>query len=207
MNPAASSTRVLLLRHAETATPHLWHGAESDVGLSDRGAAAARDLADWFAAERPVAVVTSTLRRAVDTARPIAERCGVPLRTEFAWHERRVGAMAGTTVSPPHPIWPETVRRWMSGEHDFAPDGSESFAQVRHRVLSLWKRWAEEFAGQTYVAVGHGCAIKVLLLSLDVGLSRWDEFHCPNLAVHELRLLGDRWQVRLADAAAAPAAW
>ena len=30
-------TRVLLLRHAETATPHLFHGAESDVGLSERG--------------------------------------------------------------------------------------------------------------------------------------------------------------------------
>ena len=30
-------TRVLLLRHAETATPDRFHGAESDVGLGARG--------------------------------------------------------------------------------------------------------------------------------------------------------------------------
>lgn len=30
-------TRIWLLRHAETALPTVFHGAESDVGLSRRG--------------------------------------------------------------------------------------------------------------------------------------------------------------------------
>jgi hypothetical protein len=33
----ARPSRVLLLRHAETASPNVFHGAESDVGLSERG--------------------------------------------------------------------------------------------------------------------------------------------------------------------------
>ena len=35
MTTAASPTRVYLLRHAESAVPHVFHGAESDVGLSE----------------------------------------------------------------------------------------------------------------------------------------------------------------------------
>ncbi len=31
------TTRVLLLRHAETAAPDRFHGAESDIGLGARG--------------------------------------------------------------------------------------------------------------------------------------------------------------------------
>src|SRR5437016_3429128 len=38
-------TRVLLLRHAETADPTIFHGAESDVGLSERGRRQADELA------------------------------------------------------------------------------------------------------------------------------------------------------------------
>ena len=38
------------------------------------------------------------MRRALDTAGPIARACGVPLRVEAALHERRVGALRGTTA-------------------------------------------------------------------------------------------------------------
>ena len=41
-------TRVLLARHAETSAPDRFHGAESDIGLSELGAGQAQRLAAFF---------------------------------------------------------------------------------------------------------------------------------------------------------------
>ena len=89
-------TRVLLLRHAETASPLIFHGAESDIGLSERGRRQADAIAPVLAARAPSAIISSGMRRALDTASPIARACGLPLRIEPSLHERRVGALSGT---------------------------------------------------------------------------------------------------------------
>src|SRR5436309_841155 len=86
-------TRVYLLRHAETANPAVFHGAESDVGLSERGHRQAEAIARYFAALGPDVVVSSAMRRARDTAQPIAAACGLPLIVEPELHERRVGVL------------------------------------------------------------------------------------------------------------------
>jgi broad specificity phosphatase PhoE len=67
-------TRVLLLRHAETANPVIFHGAESDVGLSERGRQQADAIAPILAAHSPTAIISSGMRRAIDTATPPAPR-------------------------------------------------------------------------------------------------------------------------------------
>src|SRR6059058_5481382 len=91
----AMPTRVLLLRHAESADPTVFHGAESDVGLSERGKRQAELIAPALAAYRPVTVISSGMRRALATAEPIARACAVTIRIEPALHERRVGKLAG----------------------------------------------------------------------------------------------------------------
>ena len=121
------STRVYLLRHAETATPHVFHGAESDVDLSERGRRQAQALAPVLSALAPAAVVSSAMRRAIATATPLADACARPLRIEPELHERKVGMLGGTSVRDPG-IWPETVRRWVAGDLDYACRGAESFA-------------------------------------------------------------------------------
>src|SRR5262249_51721409 len=63
-------TRILLLRHAETTHPHVFNGFESDVGLSPRGEREARARAPVLAALGPDAVVSSGMRRALQTAAP-----------------------------------------------------------------------------------------------------------------------------------------
>src|SRR5947209_11555224 len=87
--PPPVPDRVLLRRHAETANPLIFHGAESDVGLSERGRAQAEAVAPVLAAFGPGAVVSSAMRRALDTAGPIARACGLAVRVEPDLHERR----------------------------------------------------------------------------------------------------------------------
>src|SRR4051812_41093539 len=100
-------TRVLLLRHAESADPSVFHGAESDVDLSSRGRRQAERIADHLKSLSPAVVVSSAMRRALATARPIAEACAVALEVEPLLHERRVGpTLSGTPTSDPSGPWP-----------------------------------------------------------------------------------------------------
>jgi len=194
-----SQTRALLLRHAETAAPHLFHGAESDIELGERGVRQVAAIAPLLVAERPALVISSGMRRAVDTARPVATACAAALQVERDLHERRLGPLSRTPTANGRVVWAETFRRWMAGDKAYASPGAESFLDVQERVLPIWRRLAEQCAGQTYVVIAHGGIIKVLLLSLNVGLTDWQSFHTPNLGINELVLENGHWRlVRLA---------
>jgi broad specificity phosphatase PhoE len=202
-------TRVLLLRHAETADPLIFHGAESDVGLSERGRRQAEAVAPLLAAESPGVLVSSAMRRARETAGPIARACGLPVRVEPELHERRVSALSGTPTQMREGVWPDTLRRWMAGDTGFAPTGAESFDDIRRRVLPVWRRVTDEWAGRTLVVVAHGVVCKVLLFSLLSGYSvadwkRVGPIH--NVAVTEVLGDGEAWRaVRLNELPAAVA--
>jgi broad specificity phosphatase PhoE len=195
------STRVLLLRHAETAAPSVFHGAESDVGLSERGRRHAERIAPLLAELRPAAVVSSAMRRAVDTAIPIAVACDLTLHIEPDLHERRVGALSGTPTAGTEGVWPDTLRRWMAGETGYAPPGAESFDTIRARVLPVWRRLTTAFEGRTLVIVAHGIVCRVLLLTELPGLgpADWPRLGpIRNLGINELRWTGGAWEaVRL----------
>lgn len=183
------TTRVWLLRHAETADPNVFHGAESDVGLSPRGVEQAAAVAKRLAILRPAAVISSGMARARATAQPIADACGLCLRVEPQLHERRVGGLSGVSVHLEDGVWPRTLERWVAGDTGFAPDGAESWNDLRDRVLPVWDRLTAEFAGRSVAVVTHGLVCKVLLLELMAGWSVADWHRVGpirNAAVHEL---------------------
>ncbi len=199
-------TRVLLLRHAESADPAVFHGAESDVGLSERGLRQAEAIAPVLAAETPGVVVSSAMRRAVATAAPIARAAGVPHRIEPDLHERRVGALGGTPTGLGDGVWPDTLRRWTAGDTGHAPAGAESFDAIRRRVVPVWQRLTAEWDGHTLVIVAHGVINRVLLLSLLPGftVADWHRVRTSNVGVNELVRDADAWRaVRLDDVPAA----
>lgn len=198
-----TTTRVYLLRHAESADPTVFHGAESDVDLSPRGYLQAAAIAEYLAARRPDLVVSSAMRRARMTAAPIAAACRVPHELEPQLHERRVGALSGTSFTSTEGLWPATLARWMNGETHFAPDGAESFDDIRARVLPAWQRITEANVGRTLVVVAHGIVCKVLLLTLLPGGTAADWVRLGpirNVAVNELRSDGVGWSAeRIGD--------
>jgi probable phosphoglycerate mutase len=154
-------------------------------------------VAPVLAARSPDVVVSSAMRRALDTAGPIAAACGLPLRVEPALHERRVGALSLTPVHGKEGVWPDTLRRWMNGDTGYAPAGAESFDDIRARVLPVWERLNGEHPGQTLVVVAHGVICKVLLLSLLAGYSPADWHRIGpsrNVAISEVVLAENGWQ-------------
>lgn len=202
-------TRVFLLRHAESANPLVFHGAESDIGLSERGRHQAEAIAPILAAYSPNLVVSSAMRRAIETATPIARVCGLPLRLEPLLHERRVGTLSGTPTKNREGLWPETRRRWIAGDTAFAPPGAESFDDIRHRVLPVWQRLTDEAEEQTLVVVAHGIVCRVLLLSLLPGYTPadWELIGTDNVAINELLYERGLWRaLRINDLLPAVAA-
>jgi probable phosphoglycerate mutase len=196
MNPSLPEM-VWLLRHAETTAPHVFNGHESDVLLSELGEAQSEAIAEWFVPLRPTAVVSSAMRRAMQTARPIAERCGVPATFEVDLHERKIGAMAGQAFSLTDGPWPATVKEWSSGNAAFTTPQAESFADLNARIIPAWNCVMAAHPGGRVVIVAHGIVVKILLLHLLEGGDprAWGKIgRIQNVAVTGLKPLPSGWQ-------------
>lgn len=190
-------TTIWLARHAETAAPTMFHGAESDVALGEHGKRQTIAAAGWFAELQPTAVVSSGMIRARDTAAPIAAACGVPHHIEMPLHERRVGPLSKMPRANADHVWDYTTARWIDGETSYAYPGMESFDELRDRTLPVFERLAAAHAGGRVVVVCHGVVCKTLLLCILRGKSPrdWNAIgRIPNLAVSELVPDGDKWR-------------
>jgi probable phosphoglycerate mutase len=194
--PGRKPTRILLMRHAETSAPERFHGAESDVGLGESGQRQARAAARSIAPLYPVAVYSSGMRRAVETARPIADACGLETRSIPALHERRMGSLSGAIRAEVGDAYQSTRLRWESGDLDATHPGGESYRQVRERVIPPFRELAERHRGETVVVVVHGVVIRVLLCTLlpDAGPDRFERFGIDFVAFNDLRWDGDAWR-------------
>jgi broad specificity phosphatase PhoE len=189
-------TVLWLTRHAETSIPTVFHGAESDVGLSELGRRQVAAAAVWYRASGLTAVVSSAMARAKETAAPIAAACGVPHHIEPDLHERRVGVLSGTAFSSEGGPWPDTITRWVAGDTGFTTPGAESFDDLRARLVPVFEQVADRFAGGRVLVVAHGVVCKVLLLSLlpGYGPADWVRIgRVANLAATELSCDGAIW--------------
>lgn len=96
----SSSARLVLMRHGETT----WNQEGrmtgwSDVPLSTTGSAQARAAVTTLldAGLRPQHIFTSTLQRARETARPLADLTALPLLCDWRFNERHLGVLEGLT--------------------------------------------------------------------------------------------------------------
>jgi broad specificity phosphatase PhoE len=196
-------TRVLLLRHAETAAPDVFHGAESDIGLGARGFEQAQAVAGTLAEARPEALYCSAMRRAIETARAIGRACGLSPQLVESLHERRIGPLSGLSREAGLAAYEDAKQRWMAGDLDHTHEGGESYADIRHRTVPAFEALALRHTGQTIVIVAHGVVIRVLLTTLleEYGPEHFAAIAIPNAGVNDLRYDGRCWRAeRLASA-------
>jgi probable phosphoglycerate mutase len=145
------------------------------VELGERGQAQARAAGEWFAPLAPTAVISSAMRRAIQTASPIAEVCQVPHSIIPELHERRIGLLSGTPFTLSEGPWVETLKAWTAGDIHYTTPGAESFVDLQERLLPAFRQIAQSHNGGRVVVVAHGIVCKVILLSLleGYGPSAW----------------------------------
>ena len=179
------TTRIMLLRHAESADPSVFHGSESDIDLSERGVRQAEAIAEELRGFEPAVVVSSAMIRARKTAAAIARICFAPHEIEAELHERRVGVLSGLPYNHGG-IWSETSRRWAAGETAYSHEGAESFDEVRDRTLPAWERIVARHSGRRIAIVTHGVVCKVLLTSLLADVPWAIDGSIKNVALNEV---------------------
>ena len=182
---------LLWVRHGEPERIEPGSGVRADPALTTRGADQARRLAAWLAFEPIDAVVASPMQRAVDTAVPIAESCGVEIEI--------VDGLIEYDSNSDHYIPMEELRankdeRWQAmvdGRWDmFGADLPEVF---RTRVDATVADLIARFAGKRIVAVCHGGVINVALGSvLGVAQPLWFEPGYTSLS----RMIASRTGIR-----------
>jgi alpha-ribazole phosphatase len=155
-------SRLLLIRHAEPDESMRGRSyGRLDVPLSAVGRAQAAAIAETLREARLDAIFASPLRRAIDTAAPLAEARGLEVLTHDGLRELDFGALEGLTFEDIARERPELYERWMIDptETQF-PDG-ESFADLRERALAA----ADEIRAQHEQAaiVAHGGITRAIL--------------------------------------------
>jgi broad specificity phosphatase PhoE len=156
----SDSTIVHLLRHGEVENPAgIIYGRLPGYHLSANGRAMASAAADYFAGRAVVALFSSPLERAQETARPVAERLGLEIVTDDrmteAWNYfegKTFGVGDGSLRRPAH--WPYLL-------NPFRPSWGEPYQEVAARMLAMMETARETAAGQEAVCVSHQLPIWV----------------------------------------------
>jgi ribonuclease H / adenosylcobalamin/alpha-ribazole phosphatase len=177
-----SPTRLLLLRHGQTAlSVHRRYSGRGNPELTELGlaqvASVAKGIRGVEGAERTVAAFSSPLRRALQTAEPVAAELSVPVTEHDGLVETDFGDWEGLTFAEAAARDPDLHRRWL-GDETVRPPGGESFAEVGVRVAALRDQLLAEYPGQTLLLVSHVTPIKLMLrLALGVGASMLYRLH------------------------------
>jgi broad specificity phosphatase PhoE len=153
---------LLLVRHGQSEwnAAGLMQGQTAHVPLTDLGhrqaAAAATELAQLTrAGAGPGALLSSDLRRAVQTAEHCAVATGLPVRTTTALREQGYGVLEGR---PSRELW--DLVDWT--DPHWSADGGESLAQLHARVAAhLAELWADPPA-DVVALVTHGDTIRAV---------------------------------------------
>ncbi|HMG26733.1 MAG TPA: histidine phosphatase family protein [Acidimicrobiia bacterium] len=145
---------IAFVRHGETPPNRvgLLLG-RSDAALTDHGRQQADRLATVFAGSDIEYVLTSPLRRARDTAAPIAASCDRHVEVDDRLIEIDYGEWEGTPLGG---FDPAVIARWRR-DGAFAPPGGESLEVVADRVASFCEEWLDD---RVVVAVSHVSPIK-----------------------------------------------
>jgi glucosyl-3-phosphoglycerate phosphatase len=173
--------RLVLLRHGQTdynAGSRMQ--GQLDTDLSDLGRNQAVAAAEVLAKRQPLMIVSSDLRRALDTATTLSERSGLPVFVDTRLRETHLGDWQGMTHVEVDAVAPGARLAWRDDAR-WAPHGGESRVDVAARSLPLvaelvagQAEWGTDEPDRPVVLVAHGGLIAALTAALlDLPVENW----------------------------------
>ncbi|XP_010490915.1 PREDICTED: metal-independent phosphoserine phosphatase-like [Camelina sativa] len=187
-------TEIVLVRHGETT----WNAAGRIQGqieseLNEVGQKQAGAIAERLGKEaRPVAVYSSDLKRAKDTALMIAKTCFCPEVTEVPdLKERHVGSLQGLYWTEGAEKEPEAYSAFFSSQNDLEiPGGGESFDQLCDRSMNALEKIAKKHKGKRVIVVTHGGVLRAIYLRITQASSAGKLL---NASVNVVHLRDKKW--------------
>lgn len=175
-----STTTFLLCRHGAHLLGHGKIAGRTPVSLSPEGHAQAAELAGRIGHLPIRAVYASPVLRVQETARPLAERLGLEIRTSDALAEVDFGEWTGKTLDELRPL--DAWRQWNAFRSGAAIPGGERMLEIQARVVGEMLRLRERHPEEVVALYSHGDVIKAaaaywlgvpidLFLRMEIGLA------------------------------------
>lgn len=168
-------TRLLLVRHGETEwnKEGRYHGV-TDVELSEVGLEQARRLGQRLAMEKPNALYSSPLKRAMHTAQQIAEVNDLPIVPCDELKELNLGDFEGKRFRGADDEGRPLEAAWEAGNIEFNLPGGETLYQLCGRVAGFVATLRERHSTGTVLIVSHGGALRIVICHLiGIELKNW----------------------------------
>lgn len=187
-----SDTVFYFVRHGQTEynRNRIVQGRGIDSSLNPTGEAQAAALARRLRDVSSDAIYASTLRRAFQTAEPLARlQPHAPVYRLADLEEMSWGIYEGQSTTPGLLAMFESMQGlWAQGRYEQPIDGGESILDVQRRALRAIDHMLARHAGETLLVVTHGRFLRVLLASLldDYGLARMQDIRHANTAVNRI---------------------
>ncbi|MDA0244256.1 MAG: histidine phosphatase family protein [Chloroflexi bacterium] len=202
-----------LIRHGQSyVNLEEWTDGNKDMGLTPLGQQQAASLAEWVPVHipRPDALYCSTMKRARETAAPLA--AAYELEPHFDDRVREIGNNQRNHDPFPNDQLPYQYADFWSTERPFAPvstvvENVEALIHFRARVGTFIEELLTKHEKQSVMVVCHGGVIDMVFDHIfDVGMWRRCEVWTPNTAVSCFEYVDhpkrEKWRLHFANSVA-----
>ncbi len=191
---------VVLARHAETIwNEQLRYIGRTDLDLSPLGRANAEAFAAHLKDYRFDAIYASGMKRALQTAGPVAENSNLLVASEPLLNEIDFGLWEGLTHDEIAAAYPGLVDQWLGDPFTVEIPGGEPWPAFADRVVRGWAGITQTVSAggpRHILVVTHAGCIKVILgriLGLDS--NSWWQIHQDKGALNHIAISGGKARI------------
>lgn len=192
-------TELWLARHGATD----WnmegrYQGQADIPLNPIGLEQARTMADRLAAENIVAIYSSPLLRARQTAQMLADKVGLPVQIDPRLQEVSLGQWEGKLFTDVQQKFPEAIAERRINPIYFRPPGGETVAEVVERAVAAVDEIVSAYPQGPVVIVSHGLTLATLIcLARHYSLRQVFDLLPPNAIPEKIEWSLERQPVQL----------
>jgi probable phosphoglycerate mutase len=195
--PTTRPTRICLVRHGETE----WNAArriqgQIDIDLNATGLRQAAAAGRWLHDAGIVALYSSDLKRAWNTALAIGAALGLTPTAAPEMRERRYGVFEGLTYDEARTRHPDGYAAFEGRNADYAFENGESLKAMFTRVTGRLQAIAAAHPGQNVAVVLHGGVLDIINRFVrGNSLETPRDFLIPNAGLNWIAVDNGRWHL------------
>jgi broad specificity phosphatase PhoE len=162
-------TELIFVRHGESNfnRDRRWQGQSQDALLSELGWQQAACVAEALTDSRAVALFSSDLTRALQTAAAIAATTGLPIYPDARLREIDAGEWTNRLSDEVAGEQPERVRAWNQAPATTQIPGGEGLADAQERILGFIAERVPEYRNQSVIVATHGAILQTLMAAAE----------------------------------------
>lgn len=156
---------LILIRHGEidSNVAKVYSGRSSEP-LNSRGRLQAEQAAEKMCGLQVAALLTSPLRRALETANILGKQLKLDPQISESFNELRMGPWEGLSESEVESGYPDEFKIWNSRPADLYIEGRETLEELRIRAIEGVRHARLRYEEAPIAIVSHVAVIRILML-------------------------------------------